>query len=108
MGTKEKETKEKPLDKMTIKDLKELALKIPEITGVHGMNKAELITEINKSRGIVEKKVKKSTGSIRIFKKKIRELKIKRESAISSSDKKMASIFKRKIKKLKQKTRRAA
>ena len=43
MGSKEKETKEKPLDKMTIKDLKELALTISEITGVHGMNKAELI-----------------------------------------------------------------
>jgi len=108
MGSKTKETKEKPLDKMTIKDLKEIALKLPEIIGVHGMNKAELIAEINKARGIVEKKVKKTTGSIRTFKKKIRELKVKREAAISSSDKKMASIFKRKIKKLKQKTRRAA
>ncbi len=108
MGTKEKETKENPLDKMTTKDLKELALTIPEITGVHSMNKGELITGINKSRGIVEKKVKKPTGSIRIFKKKIRELKVKRESAINSKDKKMASIFKRKIKKLKQKTRKAA
>jgi len=108
MGSKTKETKEKPLDKMTIKDLKEIALKLPEITGVHGMNKPELIAGINKSRGIVGEKMKKSTGSIRALKKKIRELKIKRESAISSSDKKMASIFKRKIKKLKQKTRRAA
>ena len=108
MGSKTKETKEKPLDKVTIKDLKEIALKLPEITGVHGMNKAELIAEINKSRGIVGKKVEKASGSIRVLKKKIRELKVKRESAISSSDKKLALIFKRKIKKLKQKTRRAA
>ncbi|MBW2591236.1 MAG: Rho termination factor N-terminal domain-containing protein [Deltaproteobacteria bacterium] len=50
----EKETKEKPLDKMTVKDLREIAKEIPEITGVHGMNKAELLDAIEKVKGIVE------------------------------------------------------
>jgi len=36
MAKKEKpEKKERPLDKMTAKELREIALKIPEITGVH-------------------------------------------------------------------------
>jgi hypothetical protein len=44
MGKKEKkEKKEKPLDRMTAKELRETALKIPEIIGVHAMNKTELL-----------------------------------------------------------------
>lgn len=50
----EKETKEKPLDKMTVKDLREIAKEIPDITGVHGMNKAELLDAIEKAKEIVE------------------------------------------------------
>ena len=50
----EKETKGKPLDKMTVKDLREIAKEIPDITGVHGMNKAELLDAIEKAKGIVE------------------------------------------------------
>ena len=57
MAKKErKEKKEKPLDRMTAKELRDLALGIPEITGVHAMNKAELITAIRQSRGIIEEK----------------------------------------------------
>ena len=40
---KEKEKKEKPLDKMTAKELRELALTLEGIVGVHAMNKNELI-----------------------------------------------------------------
>jgi len=50
----EKETKEKPLDKMTVKKLREIAKEIPEITGVHGMNKDELLDAVEKAKGIVE------------------------------------------------------
>ena len=46
----EKETKEKPLDKMTVKDLREIAKEIPDITGVHGMNKAELLDAVEKAK----------------------------------------------------------
>ncbi len=49
-----KETKEKPLDKLTVKELREIAKEIPEITGVHGMNKAELLDAVKKAKGTVE------------------------------------------------------
>ena len=75
MGKKEKEKKEKPLDRMTAKELRETALKIPEITGVHGMNKAELLVAMKKARGIVDEAAKKSDVSVREIKKKIRDLK---------------------------------
>ncbi len=108
MGTKEKETKEKPLDKMTVKELKEIAKEIPEITGAHGMNKAELLSNIKKAKGIEDETVKKADSSVREIKKKIKELKEKRETALKTKDKKTASIYRRSISRLKKKTRKAA
>ena len=53
MGKKEKkEKKEKPLDRMTAKELREHALTLGEIVGVHGMNKEELIAAIKEIKGI--------------------------------------------------------
>ncbi len=46
MGRKKKETKEKPLEKLTAKELREIALQVPDITGVHGLNKDELVSII--------------------------------------------------------------
>ena len=40
------ENKEKPLEKMTAKELREMALGLPGIEGVHAMKKEELITAI--------------------------------------------------------------
>ncbi|CAB5084991.1 hypothetical protein D3OALGB2SA_914 [Olavius algarvensis associated proteobacterium Delta 3] len=110
MGGKKKEIKEKPLEKMTAKELREVALDIPEIVGVHGMNKTELISAIKEARGIVEEKSKKSDAksSVREIKKQISELKAKREAALEAEDRKMADIYRRKISRLKKKTRRAA
>ncbi len=108
MGGKKKEAKEKPLEKMTANDLRNLAKEMPEITGVYGMNKAELISAIKKARGIEEAPRKKSDSSIRDIKKKIKELKGKREAALKAEDDKMAAIYRRKISKLKKKTRKAA
>jgi len=103
-----KKSDEKPLDKMTIKELKEIAKEIPEITGAHGMNKPDLLATIKKSRGIEKKNKKKKDISLLDLKKKIKSLKIKREEALASKDKKIATIFKRKIARLKKRTRRAA
>ena len=103
-----KKSDEKPLDKMTVKELKEIAKEIPEITGVHGMNKPDLLSAIKKSRGIEESPKKKKDISLLELKKKIKLLKVKRAEALTSKDKKMATIYKRKISKLKKKTRRAA
>ncbi|MBW1695050.1 MAG: Rho termination factor N-terminal domain-containing protein [Deltaproteobacteria bacterium] len=108
MGVKKKETKEKPLEKMTAKELREVGKQLPEITGVYGMNKAELIGAIKKARGIKEDVGKKKDSSVREIKKEIKVLKAEREVAINNKDEKMAKIYKRRISKLKKKTRRAA
>ena len=108
MGVKNKEAKEKPLEKMTAKELREIGKQIPEITGVYGMNKAELISAIKRARGIEEETRTTSDASVREIKKKIKALKADREKALNSNDKKMADIYRRRITKLKKKTRRAA
>ena len=64
----DKESAAKPLDKMTVKELKDVALEIPEITGVHGMNKADLLSAIKQAKGIPEENTKKKSGSIRELK----------------------------------------
>ena len=67
------ENSEKPLDKMTVKELRDVAKEIPEITGVHGKNKAELLAVIKEAKGIQEKP-KKSDRSVRALKQAIRAL----------------------------------
>ena len=52
MSDKKAEATDKPLEKMTVKALREMAKEIPEITGVHGMKKEELIVAINEVRGV--------------------------------------------------------
>ena len=109
MGTKKKKGfKEKPLDKMTAKELRDVAKEIPEITGVHGMNKAELVSSIKKARGIEDTPKKKADASVREIKSKIRELKAEREAFLKADNKKMAIISRRRISRLKKKTRKAA
>jgi len=108
MGKKEKEKKEKPLDKMTAKELREVALTTGEIIGVHGMNKAELITAIKQLRGIVDEKSKKKDVDVRHLKVKIKALKDKRQKALDDGKTKLADSFRRRISNLKKKTRRAA
>ena len=108
MGKKEREAKEKPLDKMTATELREAAKEISEITGAHGMNKPELIAAIKKARGIEDDKPRKSRRSVREIKKKIRTLRSQREKAVDQNDKKMAVIYRRRITRLKKKSRRAA
>ena len=98
---------EKPLDKMTTKELKELALEIPDISGVHGMNKEELISAIKEFRGIVEEKKEKKINT-RDLKKKIADLKEEKKKIMETGDKKQIDIYRRKISRLKKLTRRAA
>jgi DUF438 domain-containing protein len=106
------DTKEKPLEKMTVKDLREMAKEVPGITGVHGMKKEELIVALKEVKGIKDEPPKKAVvvedTPIAELKKKIRALKADRQAALEAKDKKMATICKRRISKLKKKTRRAA
>ncbi|RPH51996.1 MAG: transcription termination factor Rho [Desulfobacteraceae bacterium] len=106
MSSKKKAAKEKPLDKMTAKELRELAKEIPGITGAHGMNKPELISSIKQAKGIAEVPMKKSDSSVRELKVKLKTLKAKRVTALESDNARMALIYRRRITKLKKKTRR--
>ncbi len=97
---------EKKLEKMTIKELREIALQIPEISGVHGMNKEELISALKKVYGIKEEP-KKVGGSMRELKAKIRKFKALAEEAKKNKDwekyeryRKLASKFKKRTRKL--------
>jgi hypothetical protein len=108
MSAEKVETKEKPLEKMTVTDLREMAKEIPEISGVHGMKKEELIAAIKKAKGIVDERVKKADVSLGEIKKKIKAIKAQRQAAIEAKDKKMATIYRRRISKLKKKSRKAA
>jgi hypothetical protein len=103
-----KETQEKPLERMTAKELRELAAEIPEITGVHGMKKDELLAAIKNARGIVEDATKVSDTSVRGIKKKIKQLKEKKLEAVRAKDVHRVRILRRHISRLKKKTRRAA
>lgn len=107
MAKKQKEVKEKPLEKLTAPELREMAKEMDGITGAYGMNKAELISVIKKAKGLTDSGVKKSSaGTVRQIKEKIRELRKKRQEYIEADDRKMADIFRHRISKLKKKTRR--
>jgi hypothetical protein len=107
MAAKKKEAKEKSLEKMTVKDLRDIAKEITDIVGVHGMNKGDLVAAIKEARGIKDESNKTSTD-IRQTKAQIKALKAQRSQALATNDSKKATIYRRRISRLKKKTRRAA
>ncbi|MEJ2661477.1 MAG: Rho termination factor N-terminal domain-containing protein [Desulfobacteraceae bacterium] len=115
MTEEKKDLTDKPLDKMTVTELREVAKEIPNITGVHGMKKPELLAAIKQDKGI-EDEPRKKTGPPKpkvsipkaTLKAMIRDLKTKRRQALEEKDKQMAERYRRKISKLKKKTRQAA
>ena len=108
MGGKKKAAKEKPLDKMTVKELREIALQIENIVGVHGMNKAELLEVIKEDRGIADTPKAKAGSSTKEIKAKIKVLKAKRHEALTADDKTLSARYRRQISRLKKKSRTAA
>jgi cell division protein FtsX len=112
------EKKEKSLEKMTAKELREMALGLPGIQGVHAMKKEELITAIRAAKGITEQEPKKEkkafvkkekvTLTVAELKQKVKELRAKREELLQGENLKMAEILRRRVSRLKKKTRRAA
>ena len=112
------EKKEKPLEKMTATELREMALGLSGIEGVHAMKKEELITAIRAAKGIPEpepKKEKKRVAkkekvvlTVAQLKQKVKELRAKREELLQQRNLEMAEILRKRISRLKKKTRRAA
>jgi hypothetical protein len=109
MGKKEKaEKKEKPLEKMTAKELRDLALSLGSISGVHGMNKEEVLAAVKEAKGIADEGGKKGNRSMRDLKQKIGELRGKKEEAREGGTRKTVDVLRKRISRLKKKTRRAA
>ena len=101
----QKEKTEKPLDRWTMKELREEALKIPDVQGVHGMNKEEIVALLRKARGISEPETKKS-GSVRETKAKVVALQKQRdEERVQGASRSRINILRKKISRLKRQTR---
>jgi len=109
-------TEEKPLEKMTAPELKDVAKKIPGVTGVTAMKKADLLALIKKQRGIVDEEPDQDSGkkdsgkkdiSVKEIKKKIVDLKAAKAAAQESKNKKETDILRRRINRLKKMTRKA-
>ena len=103
---------------MTAKELREMALGLPGVHGVHAMKKEELISAIRKAKGMTETEGKKEKPvvvkkekvvlTIAELKQKAKELRTKKEEALQQKNWKIAEILRRRISRLKKKTRRAA
>lgn len=108
MAKGKKEAKEKPLDKMTVKELRDIAKEIEGVAGVHGMNKSELLAAIKESRGIKDSPKAKAGASTKEIKAKISTLKSKRQESLTAKDKILSKRYRRQISRLKKKSRSAA
>jgi ribosomal protein L7/L12 len=101
--------KEKPLEELTVKELKEIALALETVTGVTAMKKAELINAIKEAKGIPTKDVReKPLETVVELKHRIRLLKEKIEALRETGERTKVDFFRRKISRLKKRTRRLA
>jgi len=111
MATKErKEKKEKPLEKMTATELRKYALDLGEISGVHGMNKEELLAAVKKVKGLKEEGKKQvEQVSMRDLKEKAKAMRAKKLEAITAGEpQSKIDILRRRANRLKKRTRKAA
>ena len=106
---------EKPLDKMTVKELREVAFKMGGIEGVTGMKKEQLLALIKKAKGIEDEPAKKKKtkptevdGTVAELKQKIAALKKEKLEAQKAKDNTQIKVLRRRINRLKKKTRKAA
>ncbi len=99
---------EKPLDKLTVPELKEIAAKIPGATDVTAMKKEALLALIKKHRGIDDNAAgKKEASSHKTLKSRLFDLRALKEAKRKEKNKKEVDILRRRINRLKKKTRRA-
>ncbi len=109
----ERKLPEKPLEKMTAPELRELA-KGFGVEGTHAMKKEELIPVLKEAYGIKDevpgKKSAKSgakTVTIKDIKERIARLKKDRAAALEAGDRKKRDVLRRRINRDKKRSRRA-
>jgi len=112
---------EKDLEKLTVKELREMAKEIPDATGLSSMKKDELIALLKGAPGATSapaasetkkaaspqkaKKPGKKLSTIKDFKDAIASL---REEKQQSASKKEAGTIRRRMNRLRKRTRKAA
>ncbi len=101
------------LQKMTVVKLREEALKLGGITGVHGMNKQELLEALAPRFGIDLEAAKRASqarfsGDKTAMKREIRRLKAERDAALQAHDLAALTHARTSIKKYKRTLRRLA
>jgi len=99
----------KDLEKMTVLKLREEALKYPQIEGVHGKNKEQLMDEIAKMLGIEKPHSHFADAIVHTkadLKNKIQELKLEREKLLVAQDHKKLHDVRREMHELKHTIRR--
>ena len=114
--TKKKERKEeKSLEKMTVKELRAIAMEMPRSIAVHDMKKDELVALIKEARGIKDEtpvKKRKHLAKIKMtkpeLKARISELKVMKLQALESNDNNNVVMLRHQISQLKKKSRRFA
>jgi len=104
---------EKPMDKMTVIELREFALnKNLGISGVHAMKKEELLPAIKEALGIKDEEPAKKGLEVKAtvgeMKEKIFRLKEEKRTAVSSKDKKKVNVLRRRINRLKKRSKKVA
>mgnify|MGYP001262176823 CR=1 FL=1 len=109
----QKEPNEKHLEKLTVKELREIAAEIPHERAIIEMKKGELVALIKEARGIKdESPVKKKQPAVKIrmtkseIKTRIRELKALKGQALESKETQKAGLLRHRISRLKKISRR--
>ena len=109
--TEQPAEKEKPLDKMTATELREIAREIPGVEGAHAMKKQELLNVIKEARGIKDEEPAKKIAKeidVKALKEKIARLKLEKAAAREANDRQKVDTLRRRINRLKKRTRKAA
>lgn len=99
----------KDLEKMTVLKLREEALKFPQIEGVHGKNKEQLMDEIATALGIEKPHVRFAETIVHTksdLKAKIHGLKAERDQMVQSHDHQKLHEVRREMHELKHQIRK--
>jgi len=115
-GQEETQGLEKPLDKITAPELREIAREIPGVTGVHAMKKEQLLEIVKEYKGIKdvepakkrEKTAQKVILSAKELKDKIGQLREEKKAAREIGERKKVKRLRRRINRLKKQTRKVA
>ncbi len=98
----------KTLEKMTVIKLREEALKLPGLVGVHGMSKEKLVRAIAAALKL-DLSGRKRGGAGKVdLKKQIRQLRVAISEAIQAKNSNEVKRLRREVKRLKRQTRHLA